>query len=163
MSDRKLESIQESTKSDESLQAVIKMTQNGWPDRENAVRSDVKCCFASRCDYSMSNGLLLYRNRIVIPEELRAETLETIHSGHLGLNKCRARANMSVWWPGISNDINRIVSSCEFCRIHRPTQRAEPLKTTPLPDRPWQRIAADLCEVQGSQYLVVMDYFSKYL
>jgi transposase InsO family protein len=163
MSDCKLQSIQTATAEDPVLQEVINLTRSGWPDRERSVRADIRTYFASRSEYSVSHGLLLYRDRIVMPEGLRAETLDNIHSGHFGLNKCRARANTSVWWPGISRDIERIVQSCEFCREHRPNQKSEPLKPTALPDRPWQRIAADLCEVNGTQYLIVMDYYSRYL
>ena len=48
------------------------------------------------------------------------------------------------------------------------TQKAQPaLKKVPesvisskLADRPWQKVAADLFELKGQSYLLVIDYFS---
>lgn len=94
---------------------------------------------------------------------MRKETLEAIHAGHQGTTKCRERAKACVWWPGISKDIAKVVSSCSHCEEKKPTQRSEPLIPTSLPQRPFQMVGVDLCDMKGEQYLVLIDYFSRYL
>ena len=163
ISDRRLDEIRTATENDPILQEVINLTRYGWPDREQSIRPEVRDYFASRYNYSACDDLLFYNDRIVMPEVMRAETIQSLHSGHLGLNKCRERAKSTVWWPGISKDLEQAVRSCAFCNKHRSAQRKEPLMATPMPERPWERVGADLCDHDGKQYLVVVDYFSRYL
>lgn len=89
--------------------------------------------------------------------------LERIHHGHLGLNKCRGRYRDAIWWPKISQAVKDKVLSCSHCNEHKPSHHREPLITTPLPELPWQKLAADLCEFKGKKFLVVMDYYSRWL
>ena len=93
---------------------------------------------------SISSDLLTYDDRIVIPVVMREEILERIHAGHQSVTKCCERAKLSVWLPGISKEIKAKVESCQFCQQPQPSQRKEPMITTVLPDRPWQKVSTDL-------------------
>ena len=68
-----------------------------------------------------------------------------------------------MWWPGIAGDVKSIVASCDHCQTFKPSQRKEPLVTTPLPDLPWQRIGVDLCQFERHEYLVMVDYHSRWI
>ena len=63
----------------------------------------------------------------------------------------------------ISKEIKAKVESCQFCQENQPSQRKEPLMTTDLPDRPWQKVSTDLLELASEKYLVVMDYHSRFI
>lgn len=159
----RLNMIREATSNDNILQTVIRYTINGWPSDVSCLPHNLLKYHTARAHLSEVSGLLMHDDRIVIPITMQKTVLSQIHAGHQGLTKCRKRANMSVWWPGVGRDIAELVSTCEFCCKNKPTQRKEPLITTPLPQGAWQKIAADLCEHDGKQYLVVTDYYSRYI
>jgi len=93
---------------------------------------------------------------------MRLEILDKIHEGHQGITKCRERAKTSVWWPELSREIQDLVQQCRVCALQS-DNKLEPLITTPLPDRPWQIVATDIFELKGFDYLIVIDYFSRYV
>ena len=111
----------------------------------------------------MVDGLLVYGHRIVIPNCQRKDILHKLHESHQGLNKCRQNAQSSVWWPGLNKQLKDLVDTCITCRQSRPAQKSEPLRPTCLPQRPWQQLGADLCTVKGKEYLVIVDYYSRWL
>lgn len=70
---------------------------------------------------------------------------------------------MSVSWPGILMEIKNLGMSCLTCQELRKPQQKETVISTPLPKRHWKRIAVDLCEYKRLHYLIVSDYFSRFL
>lgn len=97
----------------------------------------------------------------MVPISLREETLRKIHQGHQGIMKCRLRAQTTVWWPGLSIQISDRVKDCRECaEFARP--QCEPMISTTLPDYPWQKVGADLFQIKTDQYILVVDYFSRY-
>ena len=57
--------------------------------------------------------VIFYNARFVIPSSLRQYTLKSLHVGHLGIAQLRAKARTAVWWPKISSNIERHVTSCQ--------------------------------------------------
>ena len=49
-----------------------------------------------------------------------------------------------------------------MCEELQNSQQKEPLITSEVPPRAWHIIGADLFTLDGSEYLVVADYYSKY-
>ena len=83
------------------------------------------------------------------------------HTG-LGITKCQERAKQSVWWPRIRQQIEEMVQKCLVCSQYR-RQNAEPLIPTSFPDYPWQKVAADLFTWKNNNYLILVDYYSRYM
>ena len=146
---------------DPTCSEVINYCKTKWPE-QHAMKSELKPYWQLRAQLSLHNDILLFRDRIVVPQTLRHRTMEKIHQGHQGITRYRLRVKSLVWWPGITNEIDSYVKQCPHCEQYVPQAR-EPLITTPLPSYPWERIGADLFELDKAAYLIVIDYFSRYL
>ena len=82
-----------------------------------------------------------------------------IHGAHQSITKCRDRARNSVYWPGLSKDIEDTVCKCDTCSIIQ-NDHAEPMIYMPLPGRPWEKLGTDMFYWN---YLLVIDYYSWYI
>lgn len=158
-----LEALRTESQRDSIIRDTMSFTLDGWPSHEQDVTPGLEVFFKERGRLSVCDGLLLFGSRIVIPAALRDDLLQRLHEGHQGYTKCLARAQSSIWWPGLSAQLRRFLEGCQFCNENRPSHRREPLMPRSLPARPWQRIAADLCDFKGKQYMVVYDEFSGWL
>uniref|UniRef100_A0A803K5R9 Gypsy retrotransposon integrase-like protein 1 n=1 Tax=Xenopus tropicalis TaxID=8364 RepID=A0A803K5R9_XENTR len=119
-----------------------------------------------RGNYLMSN------NKIFVPEDLRLEVLRFVHdhpvSGHLGVRKTLELANRNFFWPGMSRDCMKYVTSCQTCARFKDTHSRPMglLQPLPVPEKPWERISMDfIVELPKSggfnTIMVVVDGFTK--
>ena len=157
----RMELIRRESEKDAQISDAMYYTLHGWPKYVKQLPEDLRNF--PQAHLTVADGLLLYDDRLVIPESLRQDILGRLHDGHMGISKCRERARMCVWWPDISRDISEFVSECSHCQKYRPAQRSEPLLPSAPPNGPWKCIAADLLNFNGQDYLSVMDYYSKYI
>jgi len=100
-STKRLQLYGESQARDKLCSKLIEFCTSGWPDR-NRLSRDLKEYWRYCGSLTLSYGLLLYQSRIVIPLDLRNETLQKIHHGHQGIQRCRLCVTSSVWWPGVA-------------------------------------------------------------
>ena len=107
-------------------------------------------------------NVLFFGDRVIIPTSLRPELLRTIHEGHLIIVKCKSRARTVVYWPGLSSDIENIVSNCSSCIKYSASNQKETLLPHSVPERPWEVVGSEIMTLKGRDYLVVVDYYSKY-
>ena len=150
------------TKRDPELQQLHKVVMNGWPQTKEQTPIEIRPYWNYRDEISCYEGLMFKGDRIIIPQSLRPEILQRIHAAHLGIEKCRARARSAVFWPGINGAINELISQCSTCQQYQRSNQREPLIPQHVPERPWATVAADIFCYKGRDYLLVVDYFSKY-
>ncbi|UYV76039.1 hypothetical protein LAZ67_13002298 [Cordylochernes scorpioides] len=110
---------------------------------------------------SVIDGLLMRNSRIYIPKSLRSKVINSLHEGHLGIEKCRGRARSSVWWPRISQEIGELVRNCLNC-IEERSNPQQPLIVSDFPSRPWEKVGIDHFYLKGKYYLLIADYYSRF-
>ena len=159
VSEEKLQSYCEYQNQDPVCSQVKEFCRSGWPDKTT---KELRPYWEARNSLTLTTRrLLLYDNRIVIPQAQQKETLLKIHQGHQGIQKCRLRARAAVWWPGWSRDVSTMVNNCHSCSKQRHVPH-EPMLATPLPEYPWQKVGSDFFQIKNDHYLLLVDYFSRY-
>ena len=163
VSDERCEEFQNETKRDPELQSVLTMVKNGWLDTKPEVPIEARPYWTLRDELAAADGLLFKGIRLIVPKILRPEMLRQIHKSHLGIAKCRQRAREVLFWPGMSVEIEQMVTNCSVCADYAKKQPSEPLKPSVPPTLPWKKIRTDLIEFRGEHYLLSVCYHSRFL
>ena len=163
VSPRRLAMIRTATAADPVLSKLMAQIQVGWPDRRQAVPEVIRGYFPFRDELVVQDGLVFKYRRLVIPFSQQGEVLSQLHRSHIGLASIVRLARESVFWLGMYAQLREAILKCPVCLAHRPAQAREPLLSREVPDRPWQTVATDLFEMNGSTYSVLVDYYSSYV
>ena len=152
--------VQEQTAGDPIMMSLTNMILDGFPPKRQDVPEELRSYFQFREDLSIVDGVVMYGDRIVVPPTLRDQILETLHSAHQGTTSMTARAQASVFWPGLSAQLQRLRKDCIPCEEIAPSQPNPP--PTPIidPVYPFQQVCSDYFKFSGHNYLVVVDRYS---
>ena len=162
VSPAKLEELQNATKTDEDLQQLMTIVQEGWPEERKQVPFPLQAYFPFREEISFQNGLLFKGERIIVPEQMRSYIAELLHQAHQGYQSCLRRAREVVYWPGMGDHLLQLVGKCSTCQTFQAAQAKEPMIARPIPEIQWQYLACDLFEYAGNDYMVLVDYHSDF-
>ncbi|KAA0039091.1 Transposon Ty3-G Gag-Pol polyprotein [Cucumis melo var. makuwa] len=154
---------------------VIKKEVSQDPKYEKIVEQIKQIEEPTESKYSLQNGLLMYKNRLVILKHssLIPVILDTFHNsvvgGHSGFLRTYKRVAAELYWDGMKADINKHCEECLTC------QRSKSLALSPagllvpleIPQSIWSDISMDFVEglPKSSGFeviLVVVDRLSKY-
>ena len=88
---------------------------NGWPNSIKEVPHEIQAYWTFCEELTIKDGLVLKVTEIVIPTSKCKQVLIMIHKGHLGLGKCKLWIKDTVYWPGINEQLEKLVQNCELC------------------------------------------------
>lgn len=159
----KLNELRDCTTADDVLQRVVAYIQKGWPDKISSVPPSVKPYYSIRNELYITDGFVCYGERLVIPQACQQEVLSKLHMTHRGIVSCKNTARQSVYWPRLNKDIEEIITNCEICQRNQRGNVQEPLLDRELPTRPWEKVAMDFFHHNGVTYLLLVDYYSKFV
>jgi len=99
ISEARLKEFKVGTTSDDNPQILMSTVLEGWPNTLNEVPAKIKPYFQFRDEITVQNGFLLKGKRLIVPDKLRKEMMEKVHSSHLGIEGCLRRAREVFYWP----------------------------------------------------------------
>jgi len=143
------------------MKALVDLIICGWPETVKGVPKTLRPYWPYRESLTIEDGLIFKGETLVIPPGQRQRTLESLHKSHQGITKTTLLAKHHVFWPGYIKAIEETVKACATCAQHQAQNAQLPLQPTPPPARPWQMVASDLFTFDGTDYLVIGDYYSK--
>lgn len=115
----------------------------------------------------VAKDVIVRGDRIVIPKALRPKALALAHIGHPGMTSTKRILRERVWWQGMDREVGKLVERCQPCFLNTGRSLPAPMKSTPLPKHPFDRMAVDhngpIWALNGMHVLVLIDYYSRYI
>ena len=86
-----------------------------------------------------------------------------VRASHIALQSFLGRTMIEIlYWPGMNKDLEQYISCCTTCNSQPTAQAREPLLCHESPTRPWEKISIDLFEIEGTDYVITVDYYSRF-
>jgi len=119
-SQNKLAELRSATEMDQVLSAVCLCIRDGIPTDTTLLQPEVKQILKSAAEIDDINGLLFLNNKLIVPQSCTNQSW--MNEVHLGVEKTKQLARSSVYWPGMGDDIERVINKCSVCQ---PFQRKQ--------------------------------------
>jgi hypothetical protein len=121
-----LDRVKSESKTDNEIASLARVIKEGFPESKSHMPKEIASYWEFRHGLTWFDGGLMYMDRIVTPKKLRSRIIENLHSAHQGTSAMCSRAMMTVFWPGITADIERARAECRTCHRNAPSQSKLP-------------------------------------
>ena len=155
VSEQKWTELAEARENDQELQRVIRGMEDGGDVCPKPHRTFIE-------ELSIVDGEILKGQRVVVPAIMKADMLQLIHEGHMGIEKWKRRARDILYRPNMNQNVYDTVSQCDVFQEYRYAQPQQPLHMHERPDRPLAKVACDIFYLKQVPYLLTVDYYSHY-
>jgi hypothetical protein len=163
ISQEKLAQLREETLKDPEMKTLASYILAGWPAERRDVATEMRCYWDVKDELTMAETIIFKNDRIVIPGSMRKDMLARLHKSHQGVVSTKKRARDVIYWPGMSKQIEDMISKCSTCLQYRPANQKEPLNSHDIPEQPWAKVGSDLFKFGDRDYLLLVDYYSKFV
>ena len=154
--------IQQASAWDNHLQKLKSFIISGWPDMKDELCADLRPYWSYRGELAVIDGIILKGRHIVIPNSLKQQVLDQLHTNHMGIEKTKLLAHESVYWSSIKADIKNYIKHCAMCLEFQQMQPKKKIIHHDIPLRPWEVFNADVFHFNNKYYLCIVDYHSKF-
>ena len=107
--------IQQVSSIDNHLQQLKGIIITGWPDSRDELHADLQPYWSYRDGLAVIDGIILKGKCIIIPNSLKEQVLNQLHTNHTGIEKIKLLACECVYWPSINADIEKYIKQCATC------------------------------------------------
>ena len=138
---------------------------SGWPSTIKEILPVLQPYWMFCKELTIEDGLILKGTRIVIPSINQEAILNQIHNSHLGLNKCKLQAKQTVYWPGLNDQLEKLVLNCQLSLKYSNSKQKQETNISlgqEIPLFPGTKLATDLFHFKGDSYLLLVDYTSQF-
>ena len=132
--------LQQVSSQDDHLQKLKNIIIAGWPDSKDDINAD----WSYWDELAVIDGIILKGRYIIIPNSLRQQVLNQLHTKHMGIEKTKLLACECVYWYSINADIEKYIKQCVTCLEFQQMQPKEKIIHHDVPLRPWEVVGGDV-------------------
>ena len=132
--------LQQVSSQDNHLQKLKHFIITGWPNSKDKISAELKPYWLYRDKLAVIDGVILKGSCIIIPNSLRQQVLDQLHTSHMGIEKMKLLAYKCVYWYSINADIKKCIKQCATCLEFQQTQPKEKIIHHDVPLRPGKQL-----------------------
>ena len=100
-----LEQLKNASFRDKNYQELVHQIKVGFLNARHIVSPVLRPFWEGQHLLTSCDNIISMNDKLVIPTSLQKKILHTLDLAHQGVANMAARANVSVYWPGINNSI----------------------------------------------------------